>query len=85
MDRAARSIPRLAARSGGVTSLLRELFDAMRRAPDHRAPTGHRLRAVTDAELDSAVAASGLPPCGDADCTCGGEGLAYHPRHRNAP
>lgn len=80
MDRLARPLPRLAARGGGVTSLLRELFDAVRRAPDHRAPAGRRLRAVTDAELDSAITASGLPPCGEIDCTCGGEGLAYRPR-----
>jgi len=63
-----------------VTSLLRELFDAVRRAPDHLAPSGRRLRAVTDAELDSAIAASERPRCADVDCTCGGEGLAYHPR-----
>ena len=80
LDRVARPLPGLAARSGGVTSLLRELFDAVRRTPEHRAPTAHRLRAVTDAELDSAVAASGLPPCDAADCTCGGEGLIYRRR-----
>lgn len=65
-----------------MTSLLRELFDAVRRAPDHRAPMGRRLRAVTDAELDSAIAATELPPCGEVNCTCGGEGLTYRPRHK---
>lgn len=63
-------------------SLLHELFDAMWRTPDHRAPAGRRLRAITDAEINAAVAAT-EPPCGDVDCPCGGEGLTYHPR-RNA-
>lgn len=83
MDGLARSLPRLAARGGGVTSLLRELFDAVRRAPDHRAPTRHRLRAATDAELEAAIAGSGgLPPCDEANCVCDGEGLTYRPRTR---
>ncbi len=60
-------------------SLLHELFDAMWRTPDHRAPGNRRPRAVTDAEIDAAIAATG-PSCGDVDCPCGGEGLTYHPR-----
>ncbi|MGN6410061.1 MAG: hypothetical protein ACTHK9_01130 [Nitrobacter sp.] len=62
-----------------MSSLLRELFDAVRRAPDHRAPAGERLRTITDAEIDAAIAAS-EPQCDDDNCTCGGEGLAYRPR-----
>lgn len=66
-----------------MTSLLRELFDAVRRAPDHRAPSGHHLRTATVAEVDTAIAVSGLPPCGDADCACGSERLIYRPRRES--
>ena len=60
-------------------SLLRELFDAVARKPDHRAPAAQGLREVSDAEIEAALAADGRLPCENGDCICGGQ-LSYHPR-----
>lgn len=60
-------------------ALLRELFDAVARKPDHRAPAARRWREVSDAEIEAALAADGGRRCDDGDCACGGQ-LSYHRR-----
>lgn len=66
-------------------SLLRELFDAVARTPDYRAPAGRGLREVSDVEIEAALAAADLTPCSDETCTCGGSvRLPYRPRRREA-